>query len=52
MRYLKTDKELKELRSKWKEVYNVPFPPYNWDEYAGIDDYKDKIRKLINKIDE
>lgn len=47
MEYLKTDKELKELRSKWKATQRTPFPPYNWDEYAGIEDYKSQIRKKL-----
>lgn len=45
--FLKTDEELKDLRLKWKKVYESPFPPYNWDEYGGIDDYKRKLRDWI-----
>jgi hypothetical protein len=47
MQYLKTDEELKELRLEWKEIRHTPFPPYNWDEYAGIEDYKSQIRKKL-----
>nr|DAL80856.1 MAG TPA: hypothetical protein [Caudoviricetes sp.] len=47
LQYLKLDEELKELRLKWKEAYSTPFPPYNWDEYAGIEDYKNQIREKL-----
>ena len=47
LQYLKLDEELKELRLKWKEAYGTPFPPYNWDEYAGIEDYKNQIREKL-----
>ena len=47
MQYLKTDEELKELRSRWKDTYSAPFPPYNWDEYDGIEDYKTQIRNKL-----
>ena len=47
IQYLKTDEELKELRSRWKEMYSAPFPPYNWDEYDGIEDYKTQIRNKL-----
>ena len=49
IQYLKTDEELKELRSRWKEMYSAPFPPYNWDEYDGIEDYKTQIRNKIER---
>lgn len=45
--YLKTDDELKSLREKWKKIFDTPFPPYNWDQYGGINDYKNKIRDMI-----
>lgn len=44
---LRADAELKDLRLKWKEVFDTPFPPYNWDEYGGIDDYKEKLRSKL-----
>ena len=47
IQYLKTDEELKELRSRWKEMYSALFPPYNWDEYDGIEDYKTQIRNKL-----
>lgn len=47
MEYLRIDEELKQFREKWKEKFEQPFPPYNYDEYAGIDDYKKKIREAL-----
>ena len=47
IQYLKTDDEMKNLRAKWKETFVTPFPPYNWDEYNGIEDYKEKIRNKL-----
>lgn len=49
MHYLKTDKELLEMRKKWKESgIEEAFPPFNYDEYDGIDGYKETIRKQLN----
>ncbi len=49
IQYLKTDDEMKNLRAKWKETFATPFPPYNWDEYAGIEDYKSQIQKKLKR---
>ncbi len=50
MEYLRNDAELKQLREEWKKKSGSSFPPYNYDEYTGIDDYKQKIRKELEKI--
>ena len=47
IQYLKTDDEMKNLRAKWKGTFVTPFPPYKWDEYNGIEDYKEKIRNKL-----
>lgn len=47
IQFLKNDEEIKELRIAWKKVYSAPFPPYNWDEYNGVEEYKEKIREKI-----
>ena len=46
---LDNDKEVKELRKQWKEKKRIPFPGYNYDQYAGIEDYKEKIRKKLSE---
>ena len=49
MEFLRTDKELQSLHEEWNKKVIGPFPPYNTDEYSGISDYKDKVkRKLID----
>ena len=47
---LKDDQELQELRIKWKEKTDTPFPPFNWDEYDGIPDYKRKISEKLKRM--
>jgi len=44
---LRNDKEIIELRAEWEEKMSTPFPPYNYDEYYGIEDYKKKIRQRM-----
>lgn len=49
--YLGTDEELKNFREKWKTKFTEPFPPYNYDCYGGIDDYKIKIKAALESGD-
>ena len=45
MTELREDLELKRLREQWdNDVMPEKFPPFNWDEYMGLDDYKDVIK--------
>lgn len=46
---LRSDEELDELRKVWKEKKLEPLPPFNFDEYSGITDYKNKIKKNYRK---
>ena len=46
MEYLRTDEELKEYRRK---KLKEPFPPYNYDEFKGIDAYKEFIKKKLEE---
>lgn len=49
MNFLMTDEELLAMRKEWKEQgIKEAFPPYNYDEYGGMDDYKGKIRKSLD----
>ncbi len=49
MNFLKTDKELQDMREKWKELgVDEPFPLFNYDEYSGTSDYKETISKLLD----
>lgn len=42
-----SDKEIKQLKVLYKEKFKKNAPPYNYDEYAGIDDYKRQLKKLL-----
>lgn len=44
---IRNDKKIAELKAEWKEKMNTPFPPYNYDEYSGLDDYKEKIQQRL-----
>lgn len=46
---IRKDKEIQQLKAAYEEKYHKYAPPYNYDEYAGIDDYKDKLRKLVEE---
>lgn len=43
------DAEIQKLKKDYKEKYNKNAPPFNYDEYAGIDDYRSKLREMIEK---
>lgn len=46
---IKNDVEIQTMRKEWEEKKrDIPFPGYNYDEYGGIDDYKEKIRKKLD----
>lgn len=49
--YLRNDEEVKQYKKKWKELFDVPFPLYNYDCYGGIDDFKQKVKKAIEAKD-
>lgn len=51
MEYLRNDKELEKFRNEWKKKFTQPFPPWNYDCYSGIDDYKQKIREALETGD-
>lgn len=45
---IRDDEELNKFRQEWKEKFTQPFPPWNYDQYGGIDDYKQKIREALD----
>lgn len=51
MKCLRNDEELNQMRGQWKAKFTESFPPYNYDEYYGIDDYKSKIRRALETGD-
>ena len=46
---LRKDKEVQELKKAYKEKYKKNAPPYNYDDYAGIEDYKKKLKERLEK---
>jgi hypothetical protein len=49
MEFLRTDKEILKIKEKYRTVLNKEPPPYNWDEFNGIEDYKKQMRKEIER---
>lgn len=45
--FLRNDEELKSYRAEWKRKMKEPFPAFNYDEYAGIDGYKQAIKEKL-----
>ena len=46
------DEEIKLLKQQWKEIFPTKtFPGFNLDFYAGLDDYKQKIKDTIKLRD-
>lgn len=48
---LKGDVELQQFRQEWKEKFTQPFPPWNYDCFGGIDDYKQRIKCALEAGD-
>jgi len=42
------DDEYWSLRKRWENERTDPFPPFNFDEYLGIEDYKRKLKKALD----
>ena len=45
----RNDKELKELKQKYIEKYGKPAFGFNYDEFSSFEDYKNRLRKLVEK---
>ncbi len=41
------DKEIQRLKREYREKYGKNAPPFNYDEYIDIGDYKSKLRKYV-----
>ena len=53
MSYLMTNEELLAMREEWKASgIGKAFPPFNYDEYNGMEGYKKKIRELLDAYDD
>ena len=41
------DKEIQQLKAEYKKAYGKNAPPFTIGEDAGIEGYKEKLKKLI-----
>lgn len=48
LKRLTQDDEYWELRKRWESERVDPFPPFNFDEYLGIEDYKKQLKKALD----
>lgn len=48
MEILRTDEEIVSLKAEYHKLFDR-YCPYHWDDFDGIDDYKDKMRKAIEE---
>mgnify|MGYP000959720013 CR=1 FL=1 len=46
--FILNDVEIQELKKEFKILFKKPAPPYNYDEFDGIEDYKKKIKIMID----
>ena len=49
---LRNDKEVIELKRKYKEMQGINAPGFNYDEYSSYEEYKDILRKLVKEAEE
>lgn len=51
LEYLRNDEELGKYRKDWEKKFGQPFPPWNYDSYRGVDDYKQRIKEALETGD-
>lgn len=44
---IQKDKELQKLKEAYKSKYNKNAPPFNYDEFYDIEDYKKKLKSEL-----
>lgn len=44
---IRDDEEIKQLRQEWKEKFTESIPPWNYDCFGGIDNYKQRIKMAL-----
>ena len=47
---LRNDQEVQELKKRCHELTGK-WPPYDWEHYRDIDEYKEIMRQIIRKHD-
>ena len=46
---IQKDEEIKMLNREYREKHHKSAPPYNYDQFKGLDDYKAYLRKQLEK---
>lgn len=46
---IQKDEEIKMLKREYEGKYRKNAPPYNYDEFKGLNDYKAYLRKQLEK---
>lgn len=46
---INADKEIQDLKKKHKELYGKPAPPFSRDDHSSIEEYKNELKKLVEK---
>ena len=44
------DEEIRQIKKEWFEIDGDSWMPFNYDEYVGFEDYKEKLKLGIEKL--
>lgn len=44
------DEEIKEIKKQWFEIDGDSWMPFNYDEYAGYEDYKKQLKEAFERL--
>lgn len=44
------DEEIKNIKKQWLEIDRDSQMPFNFDEYGGVDDYKEKLKEGFERL--
>lgn len=44
---IRNDKEVQQLWQEWEEKFTEAVPPWNYDCFGGIDNYKQRIKMAL-----
>lgn len=44
------DEEIRQIKKEWLEIDKYSWMPFNYDEYMGFEDYKEKLKLGFEKL--
>lgn len=44
------DEEIRQIKKEWLEIDKNSWMPFNYDEYMGFEDYKEKLKVGLEKL--